>query len=253
MKRFDINDYKGNYVMSIKTKKEYDIFTKYLNSVKKTWKDGTTYLQDGAWLEMEEYLAIDFNNGIAFIIIERDKKNYNILSMSDFDWSGKNEMLKVGDKVKLNISINEIIGQVESSMIGFLKRQDTFTVGRISVNNTALQFVSDPFYFKYKAEWFKKIEKKEEHKVFTCNLKEKNMNKYRVNFPADFDEEHSYTGTFDSFEDAINAINEHAYNFGGDGYPLDASSYHLYKGIELKLTNKLVPITIGVEGENNEL
>ena len=40
--RFNIEDYKGNYVMHCKTEEEAEIFCKYLHSIGRTWSTGVS-------------------------------------------------------------------------------------------------------------------------------------------------------------------------------------------------------------------
>ena len=99
--KFNIDDYKGNYVMHCKTKEEAESFCKYLHSLGKKWSNRDNYFPHTNWENYGTCTCYDFNrnefSGISFY----KAKNYTILEWEDF--MGKKEFtkadLKSGDIV----------------------------------------------------------------------------------------------------------------------------------------------------------
>lgn len=81
--RFDINDYKGKYVMHCKTKEEAESFCKYLDSTGRTWCNGDSYLKSTEWYCYKDKTIYYFNNS-TFSNIENITSDYKILEWEDF-------------------------------------------------------------------------------------------------------------------------------------------------------------------------
>lgn len=59
---FDVEKYKGKYVMHCKTEAEAKSFCRYLDSIGREWRDGTSYLQSNRWIFFKEQCCYAFNN-----------------------------------------------------------------------------------------------------------------------------------------------------------------------------------------------
>ncbi|MDD4382471.1 MAG: hypothetical protein PHE21_03995, partial [Candidatus Dojkabacteria bacterium] len=57
--KFDLNKYKGKYVMHVKTKEEYDTFSKFLDSKGEKWNNGDSYLECSYWEFMKTKFALN--------------------------------------------------------------------------------------------------------------------------------------------------------------------------------------------------
>lgn len=89
MKKFRLEDYKGNYLMNTKKKRQYDIFCKFLDDNDKTLCNGVGYLNGGKWSTFRKQTCIDFNVG-QFCDTEYHKnQDYIVLDFSDFNWGLK--------------------------------------------------------------------------------------------------------------------------------------------------------------------
>lgn len=113
MKKFDINDYRGNgYVMHCDTKAKADVFLRYLNSCGRKWTDGESYLTEDCWEVYEENTCYVFNIGQighygalqapGFYGFGR----WTILEFDDFIWDGhrdldSQQLYETWDKIQL--------------------------------------------------------------------------------------------------------------------------------------------------------
>lgn len=82
--KFDINDYKGKYVMHCKTEDEAKEFCEYLHSVGRKWQNGTSYTDLTNWDEETETICYNFNHGLQASKGFYRRHNYTILEWSDF-------------------------------------------------------------------------------------------------------------------------------------------------------------------------
>ena len=82
--RFNIEDYKGKYVMHCKTEEEAEIFCKYLHSIGRTWNNGDSYLSKSYWDSYKESTCYNFNNGTYGVKQYCEEEGYIILEMEDF-------------------------------------------------------------------------------------------------------------------------------------------------------------------------
>ena len=105
--KFNIEDYKGDFVMHCKTEEEAKDFCRYLDSVGRKWCDGTKYWCDGTkytemtyWNFDKDKTCYDFNLGVYDSIEYFYNKKYQILEWSDFmDNKFTKADLKSGDVV----------------------------------------------------------------------------------------------------------------------------------------------------------
>lgn len=81
---FDIEDYKGKYVMHCKTEKEAEIFCTYLDSIGRTWPTGESYLSTSYWHVYKELMCYNFNAGFYSDKKYYKENGYTILEMEDF-------------------------------------------------------------------------------------------------------------------------------------------------------------------------
>lgn len=85
-KKFDINDYKDDYVMHCNTEEKANVFCKYLNSVGRKWNSDCSYLEANEWAYYEEDTCYNFNYG-TFCDYNSYCIDYTILEFNNFDWS----------------------------------------------------------------------------------------------------------------------------------------------------------------------
>ena len=109
--KFNINDYKGNYVMHCKTEEEAIDFCSYLHSIGRTWYHDSSYKSNILWKKYGKDTIYYFNDGVF-----GDKKRiihnkfYTILEWSDFmnkEFTKRN--LKTGDVIQRRNGIVEIV------------------------------------------------------------------------------------------------------------------------------------------------
>lgn len=81
---FNIDDYKGKYVMHCKTEEEARVFFTYLDSIGHTWKTGDSYLSKNYWNDYEEATCYEFNEDRYCSKRYFKEKGYTILEMEDF-------------------------------------------------------------------------------------------------------------------------------------------------------------------------
>ncbi len=99
--KFNINDYKGKYVMHCKTEEEAKAFCRYLNGIGRKWRDGISYLCENDWSFYTDQTCYEFNNGAYADKCCYLKHGYTILEFSDFEWDEMTELaFKVGDRVR---------------------------------------------------------------------------------------------------------------------------------------------------------
>ena len=83
--KFNINDYKGKYVMHCKTEEETREFFDYLHSVGRKWYDGEAYSKKNIyWDWCKENTCYNFNDGYFDNKKHYLDKGYTILEWSDF-------------------------------------------------------------------------------------------------------------------------------------------------------------------------
>jgi len=100
--KFNIDDYKGKYVMHCNTEKEAIDFCKYLHSIGKRWNDATSYLNNTEWDRYGTDTVYLFNSDLVSYIYHAKRQNYTILEWSDFmNKEFTKADLKTGDVVQL--------------------------------------------------------------------------------------------------------------------------------------------------------
>ena len=85
--KFDINNYKGNYVMHVTTESQAKIFCKYLHEQGKKWTGDDSYLEETNFDEYRELTVYDFNYDLYNTLDHvNDYKDTTILEFTDFEW-----------------------------------------------------------------------------------------------------------------------------------------------------------------------
>jgi hypothetical protein len=108
--KFDIDNYRGAYVMHCKTEEEAKDFCEYLNSIGRTWCDGGSYKKSYCYYEHGNKTAYNFNGGSYSNVEKYLKWGYKILEWSDFMEFTKAD-LKTGDVVKYRSGDVEIVNR----------------------------------------------------------------------------------------------------------------------------------------------
>lgn len=131
--RFNIEDYKGKYVMHCKTEEEAEIFCKYLHSIGRTWNSGDSYLSKSYWDTYKESICYNFNEDLCCDKQYYEADGYTILEMEDFmdkeedepNHSNKNGVDHTEDVFKLlGVSPNEVFKVKNLSNIDYKISQD---------------------------------------------------------------------------------------------------------------------------------
>ena len=60
--KFNIDDYKGNYVMHCKTEEEAEDFCRYLDSLNRKWCNNKKYTEENYWQYYQDETCYDFND-----------------------------------------------------------------------------------------------------------------------------------------------------------------------------------------------
>lgn len=82
--KFNIDDYKGKYVMHCKTEEEAEIFCKYLHNIEHMWSSGDSYLSKNYWNDYKESTCYEFNTDSYCSKRYYEERRYTILEMEDF-------------------------------------------------------------------------------------------------------------------------------------------------------------------------
>jgi len=188
--KFDLNNYKGDYVMHCKTEEEADIFCKFLHDSGRKWQSGDSYTDRTRWHFFKENTVYLFNEGLVDCISANSTvDSYTILEFSDFDWSKEKVVdlpkgatmeisldnegfvelhgsfsgfklekpkFKVGDKVKWNGSEEEFIIYMNEDRKNFLKSKKEYVISSVDNNDNTCLLTNCPYWFCTK--WFEKVE-----------------------------------------------------------------------------------------------
>ena len=115
---FNIDDYRGKYVMHCETEEEAKNFCKYLNSIGKKWCNGESYLYQTNWKYYKNEICYNFNGGFVCSRGFYIANDYTILEWSNFM---KNKFtksnLKTGDVVLRRNGLVEIVFLETKSLI----------------------------------------------------------------------------------------------------------------------------------------
>lgn len=89
-KKFNIKDYKLNYVMHCDSPEKAKIFVEYLDDLGYSWRTGCEYKASTNWNEYEESTVYHFLDGYYGKLDNAIEYGYNILEFDDFDWGEEN-------------------------------------------------------------------------------------------------------------------------------------------------------------------
>ena len=107
--KFNINDYKGKYVMHCKTKDEAKNFCAYLDGVGKRWRSGERYTDDTYYDRYLEDTVYEFNTNQLDDIRCSREDGYTILEWEDFmNNTFTKANLKTGDVILRRDGTTEI-------------------------------------------------------------------------------------------------------------------------------------------------
>ena len=98
---FDINNYKGKYVMHCKTEAESNEFCNHLHSIGRTWDGGGCYKSINKWHNEKANTCYNFNDGLYASKYYYIEQGYTILEWSDFTTEFTKADLKDGMVVEL--------------------------------------------------------------------------------------------------------------------------------------------------------
>lgn len=143
--KFNIANYKGNYVMHCKTEEEAKDFCRYLDGLGRKWSDGTKYTELTFWCVYKDNTCYDFNNGKYYLLSYCESKGYTILEWSDFmNKKFTKADLKTGDVVLRRNGVVEIVCRETDSLIS----KDGFNV----LSNVKKDLTS-AFVFDSNSDW----------------------------------------------------------------------------------------------------
>ena len=123
--KFNIEDYKGNYVMHCKTEEEEKDFCGYLDSINRKWISGLSYEDNTKWDVHKQDTYYYFNEGCFSNGYFVNKCRYKILEWSDFmDKKFTKADLKSGDVILRRDGSVEIVCLETGALI----RRDGFNI-----------------------------------------------------------------------------------------------------------------------------
>lgn len=112
--KFNINDYKGKYVMHCKTEEEAKDFCRVLHEAGQTWIAGGSYLEENYWWDRcsDNTLCYNFNEGMRGSTKYYISGGYTILEWSDFmNAKFTKANLKTGDVILRRNETVEIVNR----------------------------------------------------------------------------------------------------------------------------------------------
>lgn len=99
--KYDIKNCKGKFAVHCRTEKEAKTFCRYLDSLGRRWRNGSSYLTETNWDYCKENTCYAFNEGCFDDINCFDKDGYKIIEFSNFEWDEMTKpAFKVGDRVR---------------------------------------------------------------------------------------------------------------------------------------------------------
>ena len=109
--KFNIDNYKGKYVMHCKTEEEARSFCDYLHKLGRKWNSGSSYKRETMWGCFKNDVTYYFNEDMYGSIRSAEKDGYAILEWSDFmNAEFTKTDLKTGDIVKLRRGNVGVVG-----------------------------------------------------------------------------------------------------------------------------------------------
>lgn len=85
--KFKLKNYKGKFVMLVKTEEEAKVFCKFLNANGRRWNNASSYLDFTHWGRYKNKTVYYFNKCTYGSIDGKAlTQDYTILEFSDFNW-----------------------------------------------------------------------------------------------------------------------------------------------------------------------
>ena len=127
--KFNLDNYKGKYVMHCKTEEEAKDFCNFLHQNNKEWSSGDSYLSFTNWSQFTDKTCYYFNVGIFGSIQNATNENYIVLEWEDFmkdtistsnatDENTNKKYVKITD----NYNGTEKIYKLSQNILDFLKQ-----------------------------------------------------------------------------------------------------------------------------------
>ena len=138
---FDINKYKGKYVMHCKTSEEAQDFCNYLHNIGKKWQTGGSYLTRTNYEVYQENTVYYFNKGAFGNTYAAELHEYKILEWSDFmNKEFTKADLKTGDVVLRRNGKVEIVNRELETFITPKKWNDFDEMNEDLTANTKSEY-----------------------------------------------------------------------------------------------------------------
>ena len=149
---FELENYKGKYVMHCKTEKEAEEFLDVLQRNKRTWMSGDSYSQFNNWDIYKSETCYDFNKGRYSSREYLENEGYTVLEWEDFKVFRGREDLENGMVVELKNKDRFIVHNeslLSEKLLISLKLYDIDLNCKESVYKDGLSiekvYMSDPF------------------------------------------------------------------------------------------------------------
>lgn len=162
--KFNIDDYKGRYVMWCKTEEEARDFCRYLDSVGRRWVDGDRYTEIIRYEDYGKRTCYNFNHGFVGGLPCYADLGFTILEWSDFMNKGFTKAdLKGGDVVKrrngrVEIVCLEVGALISRSACGYLLNlKNDLTDGYYGSEFDVVAVKRPEFFCDYRYDAFDKI------------------------------------------------------------------------------------------------
>ena len=87
MKKFNLDDYKGNYVMHCDTVKKARAFCEFLHKAERRWITDEVYRGNTRWRMNKEKTVYYFNRGTYGSVDRAKEDGYIVLEFDYFNWN----------------------------------------------------------------------------------------------------------------------------------------------------------------------
>lgn len=129
--KFDINKYRGHYVMHCKTEEEANDFCMHLHECGRSWDQEQSYFEETNWDRHKEDTVYYFNEGLFGMLYHAKRQDYTILEWEDFmNDTFTKANLKTSDVVKFR---NDKVGIVNRAL-GIIITQTGY-IDMLYINN----------------------------------------------------------------------------------------------------------------------
>ncbi len=147
-KKFNLDDYKGKYVMYCKTEEEAKDFCRVLHEAGRKWDDGISYEVTTRFEVFTVCTCYNFNAGSVGNYLFYDSHGYTILEWSDFMRKEfTKDDLKTGDVVlrrggTVNIYVETATENRFVSLLGYFRSFDYIRQDLTGVTNSELDIIA---------------------------------------------------------------------------------------------------------------